>query len=200
MLAMAICAPGGDPVGESVVPCLAMVGWRQLLALQRKGARRLVVARDGCTTCHKAGDQGLEVQLALASRLWRSWQVSPIELVEVDGAAFRRLFADSEPAGSGRSRRGLIAGLLDNERRCGSGNTADTLQPFVPAIDESLCEGCDACARLCPTGALTICKEDGRLAYRIDASACSGCGLCLDVCEAGAVRLDALEFGRRGGD
>lgn len=58
---------------------------------------------------------------------------------------------------------------------------------FVPSIDVVRCNGCDACVRVCPHGALLFTTEpDG---YRIDSNSCTGCGLCDDICDQDAVTV-----------
>ena len=51
------------------------------------------------------------------------------------------------------------------------------------------CNGCGACADVCPTGALVICKQDSFWRISLDVSRCTQCGLCKDVC-----CCDSIEF------
>jgi ferredoxin len=51
--------------------------------------------------------------------------------------------------------------------------------------DESVCEDCGTCARVCPFGAVR--HEEGRHEYR--SAACMGCALCVENCPAGALSL-----------
>jgi len=51
----------------------------------------------------------------------------------------------------------------------------------------SNCTGCMACARICPTGAVTGEKKQ---LHRIDAAICISCGACGRVCPSEAVRDD----------
>lgn len=52
------------------------------------------------------------------------------------------------------------------------------------------CTGCEACARVCPTGALRIDEAEAiwRLNHR--AGQCVGCGVCVEACGAGALELE----------
>ena len=68
---------------------------------------------------------------------------------------------------------------------------AGAIHPWVPQIDVRQCVACDACIRICPTGALS--EQAEKSAYSLDAARCTGCGLCRDVCEFAAVSVHRLE-------
>jgi len=53
------------------------------------------------------------------------------------------------------------------------------------SIDESLCVGCGACARACPTDAIIL--SFGKA--EVDLTRCADCELCLQVCPTQAIRL-----------
>jgi ferredoxin len=59
----------------------------------------------------------------------------------------------------------------------------------APHIDPQRCSGCDACARLCPQGAIAIERD----AYKLEADACTGCGLCRDICSVGAIEVGRFQ-------
>lgn len=72
-----------------------------------------------------------------------------------------------------------------------AGAAVNTLRPdFVPRLDPGRCNACDACVRVCGSGALVLDVETP--AYRIDPARCDGCGLCVDVCNRDAVALAAV--------
>ncbi|AXS84107.1 4Fe-4S dicluster domain-containing protein [Marinobacter sp. Arc7-DN-1] len=52
------------------------------------------------------------------------------------------------------------------------------------------CTGCEACARVCPTGALKIDETENRWVLRFDAARCVGCGVCIEACGAQALQIE----------
>lgn len=66
-------------------------------------------------------------------------------------------------------------------------------QPFQVAIHEALpalditispgCTVCEACFRVCPTGAITITENPGDWALMFQRDRCVGCAVCLEVCQ-----------------
>ena len=55
--------------------------------------------------------------------------------------------------------------------------------------DNQRCISCNACAQVCPLGALVCHFEDGKEGVQIDMDKCLGCGLCIDCCPAEALSL-----------
>ena len=58
-----------------------------------------------------------------------------------------------------------------------------------PVIDPRLCDGCDACVRLCPQSAIQLVIDDQQTHYAINSHSCTGCRLCVDICENRAINL-----------
>jgi NADP-reducing hydrogenase subunit HndC len=54
------------------------------------------------------------------------------------------------------------------------------------SINQELCNGCTACARECPQGAITGAKKEP---HQIQATLCIKCGACKEVCKFGAVEV-----------
>jgi ferredoxin len=63
------------------------------------------------------------------------------------------------------------------------------------------CTACGACARTCPTGALSLTEEVGITSLVLDPAACTGCCLCVETCPEGVldaapgIDLDLLDGG-----
>jgi ferredoxin len=62
---------------------------------------------------------------------------------------------------------------------------AAVASPFVAALDQALCVGCETCLARCQMDALTMADA---LAV-LDADRCIGCGLCVTTCPSGALTL-----------
>ncbi len=70
------------------------------------------------------------------------------------------------------------------------------LYAFAIHIDTVRCNGCNACAQLCPHQAIQLVKDaKGRaIAYELTADNCTGCTLCEDACDQQAVQIHPLHI------
>jgi len=57
---------------------------------------------------------------------------------------------------------------------------------FLPQIDASKCIGCELCAKLCPTGSLTMIHS---IAVIAAPEMCSYTGICQEICPTEAISL-----------
>jgi ferredoxin len=60
------------------------------------------------------------------------------------------------------------------------------LHEALPAFDISVgpgCTVCEACFRVCPTGAITITENPGDWALQFQRDRCVGCAACMEVCQ-----------------
>lgn len=69
-------------------------------------------------------------------------------------------------------------------------------QIFMQHGVEAECSACGACARACPTGALTLDVRDDRGVFTLShrAAICAGCGVCIDLCERGVLAPSGVPF------
>ena len=51
------------------------------------------------------------------------------------------------------------------------------------------CKGCGACATVCPTGALSVLKEQDKFQLILTPSHCAQCGLCAEVCSRDSIKV-----------
>lgn len=89
-------------------------------------------------------------------------------------------------------RRRLAESLLQRV----SPPTEDALLPALFALADieavnGQCTGCDACARVCPTGALKVSEVETQWALQFQVGQCVGCGVCIEACGAGALSLQS---------
>lgn len=85
---------------------------------------------------------------------------------------------------------GKVIGLLAKEKLSGN--------PCVAGSDELMCNGCSACERVCPYGAITYADKEFKQPDRtvrlrrvasVNAAVCQGCGACTVACPSGAMDL-----------
>jgi Pyruvate/2-oxoacid:ferredoxin oxidoreductase delta subunit len=72
--------------------------------------------------------------------------------------------------------------------------------PFLPAVDDRACSGCERCVRACPVEAMAAVSANDprrprRTVARVDEQRCLGCGVCVRACAPRALSL--RERGRR---
>ena len=68
----------------------------------------------------------------------------------------------------------------------------------IHSNDKDCCVGCGNCAKICPTEAIKMVKQDIKpkpgstdLRPQVDYGRCCSCGLCVDVCPTGSLKLSA---------
>ncbi|MDO4316995.1 MAG: CoB--CoM heterodisulfide reductase iron-sulfur subunit A family protein [Lachnospiraceae bacterium] len=73
-----------------------------------------------------------------------------------------------------------------------------TCNPCVAESNEMMCNGCSACEKVCPYGAITYSDKEFRTPYRttimrrvasVNPAVCQGCGACTVACPSGAMDL-----------
>ena len=87
-----------------------------------------------------------------------------------------------------------VIGLLAKDKLLGN--------PCVAQSDELMCNGCSACERVCPYGAITYIDKEFRMPDRttkvrrvanVNPAVCQGCGACTVACPSGAMDLNGFK-------
>jgi len=114
-----------------------------------------------------------------------------LDLLRIQGGVIK----DTSLCGLGQTSPNPILSTLDNfwdeyvehveENKCRAGQCKSMLK-YVIIEDE--CVGCTACARVCPTGAITGNKKEVHL---ITQDLCIKCGACMDKCKFESIELIA---------
>lgn len=210
----AACEGTPTPDVPGRMPCVHAVSLEALLQLYVRGVRTIWVARGDCGTCVRGGAERLDTRVTGLSRLLHGRGLAPMRLVSVRSEQWQALHRTTEDATRpATTRRGFLRVAMGRavEQVSHQVLPGAALEPglesatppghvlprtredqpafFAPVIDPLACNGCDACMRLCPHGALAV--ADGGDAYLIDADACTGCGICVDVCDQDASSVAA---------
>lgn len=209
------CQRGGNASQKTRVSCIHTVGLADLSILHKMEVRQLVVEHP-CTECKVNSTISLPSTLRqfnrvmesrgctaitaefLASGQWKTRATAALASVEQpDNYSRRRLFAKLVQATDDSDSHLL---RLDSRHTTDlPGNIDSAIHAFVPDIDGSKCNGCNACSHICPTHALTLVNADPlNSRYKIVADACTGCGMCVDICESSAVSIHTMQ--RQDGD
>jgi ferredoxin len=205
--ALFACEKAGVKGTDGIIPCLHTLGLQELLRLYRSGTRRLSIATGDCEPCIRNGVLYFPNLLGQLNDLLESRNLETITLQLTDREQWnqqRQTF--SKPVLSRRDffRKAAVssmtvgmdlAGLTEERAFIPPGKILprtrqNDVVPFTPRIDATKCNGCDACARLCPQGAIALCGSRDDLQYRLDAECCTGCAICLDICNQNAVSID----------
>lgn len=202
-LACSTALPDDDHDG---VPCLNALGLRDMAAIRHKGADIVILSSCPADGICPAGEENrIGHAISLAKAMFESRNERFPEVRTVDIADWRDMRDKAVPCNPGRvmDRRGLLnmftlkTNLHEDNAKAAVGAFGFTkkspgdIVACVPDIDEERCTGCDACAQVCPHGAITYRRgDDGQAAdYRLDPAECTGCRLCIDICEAEAIQL-----------
>lgn len=206
--------------GEGVIPCLHTISYRQLLQEYRAGYQQVIVSSGDCGDCPRSvGQETLPTRIDNLNTLLASRAAPPLAYQVVTGAQwqhYRRYLKYPTPntAMTADSRRQFLRQALTLSMETGLGSAPTTevitawsallpppcpdvtpLYPFVPLIDVQACNGCDACAVLCPQHSIgLVYGENKRVsAYQLHPDGCTGCNVCVDSCDQQAIHINHLQ-------
>ncbi|MCL2716101.1 MAG: 4Fe-4S dicluster domain-containing protein [Alphaproteobacteria bacterium] len=186
------------------IPCLHMLGLRDLAAIHNQGAELVVACCGDCSSCLELRGPRLADTASLFATLLGARGITALRFEFVDQERFLQLRQQALPPGDTRvlARRAFLRMFSPPAMaKAEAGRDAfgivltapDNVTAFRPSIDGRKCSGCDACIHACPHGALRLEHRDPggepTRAYAITPSACTNCGLCRDICTENAITI-----------
>ena len=217
MIALFACEKSGIENNPAIIPCIHSLGVRQLLLLHNSGIEHLLIATAECTDCTRHQQLGIHQRVEQLNKLLHERNKPPMKILQRSDQVWMRIFAADEiiSRGTQLSRRKFLRGggelirqqlvVMDplNLPECRTVPPGQLLPtaatgeefhwPWTPRLDKKLCNGCDACMKLCPTDALQLIqgkdKDDASPGYRLNPANCTCCGICATVCELQAITV-----------
>lgn len=216
MVALFACERSPAEDSRACIPCIHALGLRQLLLLYTAGVHFLLLSRGDCESCSRNSGERIQQRIDGLNRLLGDRRRPGMKLLEHSPSVWQKIYRTDEVVTRGtrlgrreflrepaaQVRRQLV--VLDpfNLPECRTlppaellpdATAGETSWPWLPALDPRRCNGCDACTRLCPTGALSISleTEETEACYEVDAARCNGCNICTAVCDSEAIGVAA---------
>jgi ferredoxin len=224
MIALFACEQSSIEKNPANTPCIHSLGLRQLLLLYNSGIEYLLIATAECAECTRHHSSGIHQRVEQLNKLLHERRKPPVKILQRSDQVWTRIFKtdDMITRGTHLSRRKFLRGggellrhqlvVLDplNLPECrtippgqllpAAVNEEDVHWPWTPRLDENLCNGCDACMKLCPTDALQLIQvkdeEKNLPVYLLNPSDCTGCGICAAVCELQAITVHSWSLSR----
>ncbi len=225
------------------IPCIHALGMRQLLLIYNSGIKYILISTGICNHCSLLPSENIHQRLEQINSLLSERNKPPLKILEHRDKIWKKIYANDEVNNQGTqlSRRSFLSGggkvfrqqlvvmdtlnipesrtiplgqLLSND------DNRELHWPCVPLMNESRCNGCDICIKLCPTGALQLTleasdvrkddvlekdpldinlrasktvQENVLLSYSLNPQDCIGCGICESLCELQAISIHKLQ-------
>jgi len=219
-MALFSCEKSDIKLKIDTLPCIHMIGLRQLLLIYNSGIKYLLVTIGECPDCERYQLSDLSTQLSQLNKMLLERNKTPMKVIHRSAKVWKSIFKTDEIISRGikLSRRDFLHGkghqyrqqmLLQDPLNMPECRTVPPGQllpatdkknvhwPCSPLLNNNLCNGCDACMNLCPTQALVFTPrtETTTAEYRINPANCNGCGICETVCESNAISIKAFSKG-----
>ncbi len=197
--------------GFKNTPCIHSFGIYDLIDLYKEGVRLIIATTGDCDSCPR-NKISIEHLIENFNKLLSEEGLPPIAFKKMNPAEFKEYHKnfDNWENTYQTSRRGFLKTLVKKSVEAGVKfvepeeefkppvfalfeDKQEGLFPYIPEINEEKCIGCDICANLCPTKAISIGKKERRLYYFINPSLCTGCNICIDACQFDAVKVKNWE-------
>ena len=210
--AFCACEFAAQNISEGVVPCIHALKLQDILKLVNKGVSQLTLTTANCCHCERDGKNNLFDMISLLNNALQATGYQGIEVKSHTPNEWHRLLnQESAATGPNFSRRNFFRALvssgvekkinipdlivLDESAFIPPGRLMPdghekSIWPFLPVLDAALCNGCDACVRLCPHEAIFCEEVEGVSSYRIHPQDCTGCNVCVDVCDSSAIKIE----------
>ncbi|MBL0087008.1 MAG: 4Fe-4S binding protein [Ideonella sp.] len=214
VLRLACDKVGAPAAGVAGWPCVHAVDEASLLRWHADGVVTLLVLHTGCAHCERQPTTTLAQRLSTVNAALRArgargmtLQFSSAAAPGPPGAASAAIASPSAEPDVHRPARRAWLGLPSAAapavpaRPTDSGGRREAVArlhslgpgPALWAVQlaPSRCDGCCACARLCPTGAITATQALPKTpaSLQLAMSRCVGCGLCVDACAPKALSI-----------
>ena len=194
------------------LPCVHAISLQELLDLYNKGVRQILLPVLPCGECPRGRAPALWARLSALNEALQQGRRPGIGVHQISPRKWSVLLTELDDVAPGPviSRRGFLGSLLGGEEDKDNKSLAffngssivrqapgellpaagPTLPwPYLPIIDEAGCIGCDACANLCPQGAIGLINDEENLYYLINPRSCTGCDICVDVCSEHSISI-----------
>ncbi len=213
MLALMACEKTDSP---RTIPCVHALGLHNLMALYRQGCRYLLVNTGECERCPRGEVTFIRDRVKALNKMLEQRGLMLLKYKQLATAKWQRIaktLNTLEPKKAVNRRNFLrrsIADAVDKSMRYSRLQDVEKaefipvgefippqndndIQPYAVKIDPRKCNGCDACAQLCPHGAISLITDDEDIHYLIKSPKCTGCRICEDACDQDAVQIDTWD-------
>lgn len=193
-----------EPKNKNIF-CINIISVFELLRLYANGTRAIFFSTGDCDNCTYHCADGLETKIEKINDLLTSRQRRNIKLLNIKAKSFETWLATLPAFNQQNNRRVFLRHMFANSVELitnqeeeqkpvamtellpinKQAKTNNYLYPFVPQIDESKCNLCNACVRLCPHQSFELNQHT----LNMLAATCTGCNICIDVCERDAIKI-----------